>query len=163
MLSLYEIADELRQLDNKLMEWAEEHDGDITDFPFAKEMEAIEGDMETKALNTAEYIKNLLAEAEAIKKEKKVLAARQSALEKKADKCKDYLQSYIPEGQKYKNARTVIGWRKSERLILDVEPDELPREYQKIEAKSADIKRDIKAGKDIDFAEIKKFNNISIK
>jgi hypothetical protein len=54
-------------------------------------LEGIEGEFECKAESVAQYIKELNAEAEAIKAEEKKLSARRKAKENAAIRMKDYL------------------------------------------------------------------------
>lgn len=112
-MSLYEIKTELMAIQELMDEWAEEHEGDITEFPFNDELDKLEMDLEAKALSVGVWYKTIVSEATAIGEEIKALSKRKTALSNRAGRLKDYLQTFIPAGEKFKNERCVIGWRKS--------------------------------------------------
>lgn len=109
------------------------------------------------------WIKDLKAEAEALKAEKMAFAARQQAAEKKAESLKNYLTGYL-NGEKFKSTKCAVSFRKTESVkILD--ELELPPEYTSIEIKAdkAAIKQAIKNGQTVAGAEIVESTSISIK
>ena len=71
----------------------------------------------------------------------------------------------VPSGTKYASANCVLGWRKSEVVEFSIEPEKLPKEWQKvkIEADKKAVKKELKAGVEFDFAVIVNKNNIQIK
>jgi len=164
-MNLYDLKTELIPIQEKLELWAFDHDGDITDFPLLDTLENLELNMEEKALGVGVWIKNLLAEAEALKAEKQRIEARQKACNNKADRLKKFLADMIPTSTKYKSTQCVIGWRRSEVVEVHAPAEDLPIEFQtiKIEANKADIKRSLKAGKELEFAELVTKQNIQIK
>ena len=164
-MNLYELKTELVVIEKHLEKWAMEHDGDVTDFPLLDSLTLLEGDMEEKALSIGIWYKNLMAESKAIDVEKKALDARAKAGKAKADRLKNFLETLIPGGTKYADAKCVIGWRKSASVMVSVEPEDLPVEFQKvkIDADKTLIKAAIKEGKEIDFAEIVNKQSIQIK
>lgn len=89
MLSLYEITNKYQDLFN-MFDNTDIYDEDVIQAYFDT-LEAIEGEFNDKAEAIALFIKNLTAEAEAIKKEKIALAARQAAKENKASYLKAFL------------------------------------------------------------------------
>jgi hypothetical protein len=118
-----------------------------------------------KVLNIACFIKSLLAEAEALKAEKKTLEQRARVANNKAESLKRYIQENIQEGEKFKDSRCAISWRSSTSVLVKTDPEMLPSEYQKItiEAKKADIKKALQAGQKIDGCELDEKENLQIK
>jgi hypothetical protein len=76
---------------------------------------------ETKLENTALYIKNLDAEAAAIRAEEKALAERRKSAENKSVSLRAHLSQAL-DGEKFSTPRVAVSFRKSEALqIPDVE------------------------------------------
>lgn len=75
---------------------------------------------DTKIENVACWIKELKAEAEAIKAEKQTLAERQRVAENKAESLKKWL-AYALDGQKFKTSKCSISYRKSESVEVTEE------------------------------------------
>lgn len=73
---------------------------------------------ENKLENIALWIKNLAAEAEAIKREKLALAERQSYTEKQAERLRKYLSDALA-GQKFNTPRVSVGFRKATRVEIN--------------------------------------------
>lgn len=165
-MSLYHLAIETRAIQDRMEDWAAEHDGDITDFPFLDNLKQLEDNRESAAIQAGLMYKNLMAEAEMIKAEKLILAKRQSALESRAETVKRGLKNFLEAGEKYRNPKCVIGWRKSSELKLKIEAKELPDEFRKIEykAKLKELKPWVKNCPEeySKYAEIVEKNNITI-
>jgi len=83
--------------------------GEIMDFDVFAELQMAR---EQKIENMALWVKNLLADADAIKAEKNALAERETSARNKANSLKDYL-GYILGGEKYATPKVAITWRKS--------------------------------------------------
>lgn len=138
--------------------------GEIIDEEKLKEFEGLQMQRDEKIENIALYIKNLSAEAKALKEEKDSFAARQKAAEKKADSLKKYLQGFL-DGEKFKSDKAVISYRKSESVkVTDVTA--IPLEYltmaDPVPNKTA-IKAALKKGEEIAGAEIVVNQSMSIK
>ncbi|MBR5584055.1 MAG: siphovirus Gp157 family protein [Lachnospiraceae bacterium] len=118
--------------------------GEILDIEM---LESLQMAFDEKVENIALWIKNLNSEAEAIKKEKDSLSARQKACENKADDLKKYLSSFL-NGQRFKTPRVSISYRKSESVdVSDI--SKLDPEFFKVvqpEADKTKIKNAIKSG-----------------
>ncbi len=125
-------------------------------------LEALEGAKSEKCLNTAKYIKGLLAEAKAVKVAEKTLVERRNILESKIETLKGYLTQYA-ENESFKDGEAVISWRKSDVVKVD-ESIFIPSEFIKVTKtiKRADIKKALKAGELLEFAKLIKKNNIQI-
>jgi hypothetical protein len=85
-MNLFEIASEYKADFDSLMSM-----DDLPEDVLKDTLEGLVGSFEDKAINTASYINNLLAEADAVKQAKLSMAARQSRLEKMAARISDYL------------------------------------------------------------------------
>ena len=154
MKSLYEINAEIEGC-------VDMETGEILDI---EKLEELQIEFDEKVENIALWVKNLNAEAEAVKKEKDVLAARQKACENKAQGLKNYLSSFL-NGQKFKTARVSISYRKSESVeISDVSA--LDPEYYKVvqpEADKTKIKNAIKNGTSLAGVSLIEKQNIQIR
>ena len=132
-------------------------------------LEALQMDREQKLENVALWVKDLNAEAAAIKAEEDALKRRRQSAEKKADSLKGYLASALGGSEKFKTARVAISWRRSEtaELLDGVDPVSLPLEYQRVkvsvEADKTKLKEALKAGKTIEGVELVERQNIQIK
>jgi chromatin segregation and condensation protein Rec8/ScpA/Scc1 (kleisin family) len=84
-IALYQIADQYLQDMQMLQE------RDLDDQTFADTLESLSGDLEIKATNVAMFIRNLEANADAIKAAEKQMADRRKAIENKAERIKEYL------------------------------------------------------------------------
>lgn len=94
-------------------------------------LDQLQADRDAKVEGIALYIKNISAEAEAIKVEKLKLAARQAVCEHKAQRLKEYLDDSL-QGQRFKTARVAISYRdaKASRLVVD-DAALVPAEWRK--------------------------------
>lgn len=110
------------------------------------------------------WVKDLKAEADAIKAEEKALAERRQAKERKAESIKAYLEKELG-GQKFETSRAVCSFRKSQKVnITDL--DMIPDDYLRYSAPTADktaIKAAIKDGLTIEGAELVDSITMSIK
>jgi hypothetical protein len=102
-----------------------------------------------KLENIALWIKDLKAEAEALKAEKLAFQARQAAAENKAESLKNYLTGFL-HGEKFKTTKCVISFRRSEKVEILNELD-LPPEFTTVEIKAdkTAIKQAIKNGQEV--------------
>ena len=78
-------------------------------------LDALQMERDVKLENVACYIKNLTADADAIKAEKDVLAKREKTAREKADKLKAWLANQL-NGAKFTTPRVAVTFRKSEKL-----------------------------------------------
>lgn len=138
--------------------------GEVLSEDALDEFHAMQMAWDDKVENIALWIKNLTAEAKAIKEEQDALAARRKAIEAKGDRLLRYLSGYL-NGAKFETAKVKVSWRKSESVQID-DISAIPEEYLKYAAPTAnktDIKAAIKAGKEIPGAQIVVNQNMSIK
>jgi transcription antitermination factor NusG len=154
-MKLYEILEAIESCVDK-------ETGEIID---QEALDALEMEYETKVSNIACWIKDLKAEAEAIKNEKMNLARRQQICENKAESLKDYLERILG-GAKFKDSKVSISYRKSEAVEVDDDAiDGLPARFIKIEKsvmKQA-LKDALKGGQKFDGCRLVEHNNIQIR
>lgn len=165
-MKLYELSADLQSVLDKLEQWAIDHDENLEGFPLADELEAIEGDFQNKALTIGCMVKDFEYEAEKFKAEIATLQARKKAMENRADRLRDYLLANIQEGIKMEDARCKIGWRKSERVMINIPVESLPEEYLRFAEpapKLDELKKALKAGQAIAGVELEQRQNLQIK
>ena len=159
----------LYEIDRELLACLDLETGEITD---AERLDALQIERDTKLENTALYIKNLLAEVEAIKAEEKALAERRKAKENKAESLKKYLADNL-SGGKFETAKVNISFRKSEGVEIS-EPEMLLFylenmgfddciKYELPKIQLAPVKKLIKEGHELPGAAIVEKQNIQIK
>ena len=162
-MSLYELDTKIKgciQLDAEHV--VDTEDGEIFDL---QQFEALQMERDAKVEGLACYIKNKLAEAEAIYAEINVLSYRAGAMKKEAERCKAYLAGAL-YGEKFETPRCKITWRKSEVCnVLSMEeiPDEYKRTKVTVDADNKAIKKAIKGGMEIPGAEVIQKLNMTLK
>lgn len=134
-------------------------------------LESLQIAHDVKIENIGCYVKNLIAEAEAIKAEEANLKARRQAKEKAVERLTYMLDNDL-HGQKFETARCKISYRKSTSTEVDetvflekykndpkmCTPKPIEYKYDKTE-----LKKKIKAGQAIEGVKLVEKNNISIK
>ena len=156
-MTIYEIDDAIRALVDE--------DGEIGDY---EAFEALQMERDAKIENTGLWIKELLAEADAIKKERDALKEREDAAKRKAERLKELL-GYALGGEKFKTARLSISWRESEAVEITPECEAWCREHGEYlrekppEIDKAAIKNALKQGGAVIGASLVKRQNIQIK
>ena len=169
MPSLYELT-------NEFMACIELENGDVinteTGEVLSYEMlDALQMEREKKIESIACQIKNLNADAEAIKTEMEALMMRRKRAERKAEWLRDYLAANL-NGEKFKSARCEIKYTKSAPLEIEDEaafrswaltnhPDFLTIQEPKINKN--EVKRCLNDGEEIPGAVIVERLNINIK
>ena len=152
----------LYEIDEQILECIDEETGEIID---VEKLTALNMEREKKISNVACWIKDLKAEAEAIKNEKQNLAKRQATCENKVESLKKWL-AYALNGEKFKDSKCNIGYRKSISVNFGINFDfnTLPEDLKKItvEPKKNEIKQAIKDGLQIDGVRLEEMNNIIV-
>ena len=155
----------LFDINKAILEFDYEIDEETGEILNAEELDALELARDEKIEGVGLWIKNLQAEAEAVKKEKDAMADRQRRLEKKAESLKNYL-AWALKGEKFSTPRIAMSWRKSESVLI---PDEalLDDRFVNITMiKKPDkklIKDTLKAGLEVPGAELVTTQNLQIK
>ena len=163
MASVYELDAKI----SSCIQLDEEHvvsvdDGEVLNL---QQFEALQMERDAKVEGLACYIKNKIADAEAIYAEIDVLSQRASVMKREAELCKAYLAGVL-YGEKFETPRCKVSWRKSE--VCNVLPmEELPDEYKRtkvtVDADKTAIKKAIKAGAEIPGAEVIQKLNMTLK
>ena len=137
------------EIDQAIMECVDLETGEIIDIDKLNELEL---ERESKIEGVACWIKDLKAEAEALKNEKQALAERQRVAENKAESLKKWL-AYALQGEKFKTTKCAISFRKSEAVeVTDEGLNNLMKEhdelltYKEPEPNKTAIKQAIKEG-----------------
>lgn len=158
---------EINEALEALLEQVDPETGELT--CDLEQLEALTIAREEKLEGLALYVKNLTAEAEAIRNEEKTLAERRKALENKAARAKTFLEEQLA-GEKFQTPKVAVSWRKSEAVELSMSftpwamehADDLLR-YREPEPDKAAIKAAIKAGRDLTGAELVTRQSMQIK
>lgn len=171
-MKLYEITAELELL------WESASDIISAENSDPKEREAALAFLETKlkesegthaekCINVACLIKNIEADAEAIKAEEAKLNARRKSEEKKAEWLRTYLANNMEPGTNLRDARAVIGWRKSTAVEVSISPEMLPENLRRttvtITPDKAAIKVNLEAGQNVEGCSLVQRFNLQIK
>lgn len=157
-MNLYELNRAIADFDLEI----DEETGEVTNLD---DLDALELERDTKVESIALWVKNLTAEAAAIKAEVQNLTKRQKAAENKAERLKDYLMGNLA-GEKFKTPKVAISYRTSEAVeILD--EDLIPEEFLAIKTEykpdKKAIKDELKAGGEVEGAELVKRTSLQIK
>jgi len=150
------------EIDAAILDCIDMETGEVVDID---RLTALEMERDQKISNVACWIKDLKAEAEAIKAEKQNLDKRQRVAENKVEQLKNYL-SYVLNGTKFKDARVAISYRKSESVqCSDDAINTLPEEFIKVEksVKKSELKEAIKNGQTFEGCEIVTKESIQIR
>lgn len=156
MAALYELVDQIQNFDLQV----DEETGEILNI---MQLDELVMEKDEKVENIALWIKNLTAEAKAIKEEAEKLRKRAQAAGNKADRLKEYLQMCLA-GEKFKTARVAISYRKSKAVnVTDI--TEIPEEYTSFEIKAdkAEIKKALEMGVVIPGAELEERESMTIR
>ena len=105
------------EIDNEIMNCIDVETGEVID---TEKLNDLQMERDAKIENVALWIKELKAEAEAIKNEKQALADRQRVAENKAESLKNWL-AYALNGEKFKTAKCSISYRNSESVEVTEE------------------------------------------
>ena len=153
----------LYEINQAILDTVDQETGEIIDLD---RLNALEMERDQKISNVACWIKDLKAEAEAIKAEKQALEKRQKAAENTAESLKQWLQ-FALNGEKFKDARCSISYRRSERVVFEdgFLLNSLPEQFKKvtIEPKKTEIKDYLKTGATLEGVELVESSNIQIR
>ena len=143
----------LYEIDNAILDCIDMETGEVIDIEKLNELQL---ERDTKIENVACWIKDLKAEAEAIKAEKQALAERQKVAENKAESLKNWL-AYALNGEKFKTAKCAVYFRKSESVeVTDAGIKSLMKEHDELltykapEPNKTAIKQALKDGLNVD-------------
>lgn len=151
----------LYEIDQAIMNCLDNETGEIID---AELLDSLQMERTEKIENVACWIKELKAEAEALKAEKLAFAERQKVAENKMESLKKWL-AYALNGEKFKTVRASVTFRTSEKVeIADIfKLDENYLRYKEPEADKDAIKKAIKAGQQVAGATLVQSTSVIIK
>jgi hypothetical protein len=134
----------LYEIDQAIMDCIDLETGEVID---ADKLNELQMERDAKIENVACWIKDLKAEAEALKAEKQAFAERQKVAENKMESLKKWL-AYALDGQAFKSTRASVTFRTTESVdIPDIyKLDENYLRYKEPEADKTAIKKAIEAG-----------------
>ena len=163
-MKLYELQAMFNEAAAIAEQQAIDNDGVIDD-DWADFLDDLEMARDEKAINVGRYIKNLSAEAAAIKAEKEKLASRQKVAENKVSHLKAYLLTFLADGEKIADETVAIATRNNAPSVFLVDDFECPEEYQriKVEPDKTAIKGALKDGLEIPGALLIKTRSVTIK
>lgn len=164
---IYQLNEMMEQL---LASAVDEETGELTmtDEELAERMNTLRIEFDDQVDSLASEIKNLKAEAEAIKAEKLALADRQKKTENRLERMKR-LMAYLLAGQKWKNGRHSISYRKSYPVVIDdgflewAEMNAPGLLKVEVSPRKDDIKKALMNGTVFEFAHLDESSNIQIK
>lgn len=150
-MKLYEIATAFEEVINGGLIFSEETGEILFD---SENLDELEAALDEKLEACGVVVKNLVAEAEAIKAEERNLAERRRRKEAEADRLKDYVLYWMEKSgaKKIDTARVALSTRKSS--VVDVTDEaKVPREFVKVKTTEsvdkAAVKKAIKAGEEV--------------
>ena len=152
----------LYEIDEAILNCIDTETGEIID---ADQLDKLQMERDTKLENVACWIKDLKAEAEALKAEKMAFAERQKVAENKMESLKKWL-AYALDGEKFSTSKCAVSFRKTEAVEVTTdglnnlmkEHDELLT-YKAPEPNKTAIKQAIKDG--LNVAGVQLVQNIS--
>lgn len=163
-MTLYEINKQIEDLIEKSI------DPETGEFNLDEQtFESLQIAKEQKIENIALFIKNLTAEAKAIKEEEQNLASRRKSIENKTERLKTFLSDAL-NGESFKTARASITWRKTKSVEVDddfvdwamINDSSLLRFSDPVADKIA-LKKALASGEDIPCARIVESESMTVK
>ena len=152
---------QLYEIDSAILDCVDVETGEIFD---EEKFEELCLTRDAKVESICLWIKNLNAEAEALKAEKDAFDKRYKAAKNKAESLKKYIATYL-EGTPFESTKVKVSFRKSESLEIS-EDAIIPDEYLKFKEPDVDkteLKRAIKGGLQIQGVAVVTNQNIQIK
>ncbi|KQB92140.1 hypothetical protein GEPA3_2920 [Geobacillus sp. PA-3] len=158
-MKLYELAANYAELLNM----AEEMESEA----LVDTLEAIRDEIELKAENIAKLIRNLEADAKAIREEEKRLNEKRTAIENKVKRLKSYLVEQLEHAgiQKIKRPTITVYIQDNPPSVNVVDMSVIPAEFlkQKVEVDKKSILERIKSGEQIPGVELKQEKGVRIR
>jgi outer membrane murein-binding lipoprotein Lpp len=151
----------LYEIDQKLLDCIDLETGEILN---EERLNELQMERNEKLEKVALWIKELNAEADALKAEKQAFADRQKAAENKAESLKKWLANALA-GEKFKTTKVMVSFRKTKSVeVADIFAlDENYVKYSEPTADKAAIKKAIEAGEIVKGATLVENVSISVK
>ena len=164
-LSLFAIAGEYRQQLDQLEQLG------LDEQTFKDTLESISGDIETKSINVAMFVRNLESSAAAIEAQIEMMSERAAAIRKKANHVRDYLLSNMEHAklQKIESPFFVPSIRKNPPSLIVDDEKKIPPSFLKIpeppspSLDKAALKDALKAGQEVPGAHLEQKSRLEIK
>ena len=152
---------EIYKINQAILDCIDAETGEIID---AEMLDKLQMEKSEKIENVACWIKDLKAEAEALKAEKMAFAERQRVAENKVESLKRYL-AYALDGQAFKSTRASVSFRTTDKVEIDdiYKLNENYLRYKEPEADKEAIKKAIKSGQTVAGATLVKNTSVIIK
>ena len=151
----------LYEIDEQILSCIDAETGEIID---ADMLNALQIERDAKIEGVALWIKDLKAEAEALKAEKIAFEKRQKAAENKAESLKNWLSAAL-NGEKFSTTKCAVSFRAVKSVnVTDVFA--LDSRYLKFSDPTADktaIKKAIEAGETVNGAELIERKSVTVK
>ena len=169
MRALYEIDSDIVDIVDSIYQCVDEETGEISDEEQVERLNDLLGRLQAerdkKIENVALYVKELDAEAKALKSEEETLRNRRKRKEAGITALKAWLGNAL-DGAKFETTRTAVSFRKSTSVrILD--ESAIPPEYVKVkEERTVDkvgIKKALQGGLTVAGAELETKQNVAVK
>ena len=160
----------LYDIDQDILDCVDTETGEILD---TEKLDALQMEREAKLEGVALWVKDLKAEAEAVKTETDKLTARKKALENKIDGLKNWLLMALG-GEKLKTPRCNVYQTHSQKVVIDDEKalvdmfmaspfGEKFLRFKDPELRKDEIKKALKDGKEIEYAKLEETESVVIK
>ena len=162
----------LYDIDQDILDCVDLETGEILD---TEKLDALQMERERKLEGVALWIKDMKAEAAAVKEEADKLTARKKALENKMEGLKAWLLIAL-DGEKLKTPRCNVYQTHSQRVAIVGDEKDLiawlerntedPREfirYKEPELRKDEIKKALKDGKEIEYVKLEETESVVIK
>ncbi len=116
-------------------------------------------------MSLACVVKDFEAEENAYAEEIKSLAERKRVTGNKKDRWKAYIAANMDPREKLSDARAALSWKESKAVDLEVEPEKLPAQFQrvKVEADKSAIKDALNKGETVEGARLVTRQNLQVK
>ena len=166
-MTLFDIDNSIRNFIENMFTAVDEETGELLDFDPAQ-LEVLKEQRESKLEAIACFIKELDAEAAALKAEADKLTKRKAVAENKAARLRNVLaESMIANGDdKFKTSKCAVSFRSSKQVIID-DLDKLDAKFVKVDiTKKPDkkaIKEALENGSGVPAAHIETVKNIQVK
>jgi hypothetical protein len=160
----------LYEIDNEILDCVDMETGEILD---TEKLDALQMEREKKLEGVALWVKDLKAEADAVKAEADKLTARKKSLDNKIESIKTWLTGAL-DGEKLKTARCNVYQTHGQRLVVEDEerlisllqslnePEQFLR-FHEPELRKDEIKKAMKNGMTIPGASLEETESIVIK
>lgn len=161
-MNLYEIDMAIMEAFEKAVN---QETGEILDETAFVELDNLQLMRDEKIEGLLLWIKNLTADAEALKREKMAFEERQRSVNKRIESLKRYVIRAIA-GQKFRTDRVSVTWRRSKVTEYDGDVELLPEECisrKPPEVNKTELKRILESGVEIPGARIIEKQNMTIK